>query len=37
MKAMGQMEMGQAAAHAVPAGLKVLASLKASTLVGCPF
>ena len=37
MKAMGQMEMGQAAAHAVPARLKTLASIKAATLVGCPF
>ena len=37
MKAVGQMEMGQAAAHELPVKLKALASIKASTLVGCPF
>lgn len=37
LKAVGQMEMGQAAANIVPAALKVLASMKVSTLVGCPF
>ena len=35
--AVGQMEMGQKAAHAVDAKLKALASIKAATLVGCPF
>jgi hypothetical protein len=35
--AMGQMEMGQAAAHAVDHKLKELAGIKAATLVGCPF
>ena len=37
LKAMGQMEMGQEAARSVPAALKSLASIKAATLVGCPF
>jgi hypothetical protein len=37
MKAHGQMEMGQAAATAVPAPLKALAGIKAASLVGCPF
>jgi hypothetical protein len=37
LKATGQMEQGQAAATAVPAALKSLASLKVATLVGCPF
>jgi hypothetical protein len=37
LKAIGQMEMGQAAANSVPAGLKSLASIKAATLVGCPY
>ena len=37
MRAVGQMEAGQAAATSVPAGLKVLASVKTSMLVGCPF
>lgn len=37
MKAVGQMEMGQGAARQVPANLKSLASLKAATLVGCPY
>jgi len=37
MKAHGQMEMGQAAARSVAASLKILASVKAATLVGCPF
>jgi hypothetical protein len=35
--AYGQMEMGQEAARSVPAALKDLASLRVSTLVGCPF
>jgi hypothetical protein len=37
LKAYGQMEMGQAAANSVPITLKSLASIKAATLVGCPF
>lgn len=37
LKAYGQMEMGQAAADSVPATLKILASMKVSSLVGCPF
>jgi 4-carboxymuconolactone decarboxylase len=36
LKAIGQMEMGQDAARAVPEALKSLASIKAATLVGCP-
>ena len=36
-KAMGRMESELAAAHSAPEGLKQLASLKAATLVGCPF
>ena len=37
LKALGQMEMGQEAARSVPAHLKSLASIKAATLVGCPY
>jgi hypothetical protein len=37
LKALGQMEMGQEAARTVPDKLKSLASIKAATLVGCPF
>jgi hypothetical protein len=37
LRALGQMEAGQAAATSVPASLKSLASIKAATLVGCPF
>jgi 4-carboxymuconolactone decarboxylase len=37
LRALGQMEGGQAAAKSVPASLKSLASLKVATLVGCPF
>ena len=37
LRAMGQMESGQAAAHSVPEELKRLASLQAATLIGCPF
>jgi 4-carboxymuconolactone decarboxylase len=37
LRALGQMEGGQAAAKSVPASLKSLASLKTATLVGCPF
>jgi 4-carboxymuconolactone decarboxylase len=36
-RAVGQMESGLAAARSVPVDLKLLASLKAATLVGCPF
>ena len=35
--AMAQMEMGQAAAKSVSAKLKALASLRAASLVGCPY
>ena len=35
--ALGQMEMGQAAAHSVDAKIKALAGIKAATLIGCPF
>lgn len=35
--ALGQMEMGQAAASSVPARLKTLASIKAAALIGCPY
>jgi hypothetical protein len=37
LKAFGQMEMGQAAATSVPDSLKALASIRAATLIGCPF
>ena len=37
LRAMGQMEMGQEAAQTVPSELKTLASIKAATLVGCPY
>jgi hypothetical protein len=37
LKAVGQMEGGQAAAHSVPAELKMFASLQVSMHVGCPF
>jgi hypothetical protein len=37
LRAMGQMEMGQEAAQSVPVSLKSLASIKAATLIGCPF
>jgi 4-carboxymuconolactone decarboxylase len=37
LKALGQMEMGQEAARSVPVALKSLASIKAATLVGCPY
>jgi len=37
MRALGQMEGGLAAAHSVPMPLKLLVSLKAATLIGCPF
>ena len=37
LKALGQMEGGLEAARSVPAELKLLASLQASMLIGCPF
>jgi hypothetical protein len=37
LRAMGEMEQGQGAAHSVDAGLKALASLKTAMLIGCPF
>lgn len=37
LRAMGQMEMGQAAAHSVEPNLKALAGIYAAVLVGCPF
>jgi hypothetical protein len=37
MKALGAMESGLEAAHSVPFRLKLLASLRAATLIGCPF
>ena len=36
-RAIGQMEGGMAAARCVPDELKLLACLRAATLVGCPF
>ena len=35
--AMGQMEMGQQAAHSVDHKLKALGGIKAALLIGCPF
>lgn len=37
LRATGQMEMGQEAATSVPATLKALASIRAATLIGCPY
>jgi hypothetical protein len=37
LMALGQMEMGQDAARSVPAALKLLASIQAATLIGCPY
>ncbi len=37
LRAVGRMEMAQGTARKVDRGLKILASLRASTLVGCPF
>jgi hypothetical protein len=37
LRAVGQMEGGQAAATSVPASLKALAGIRAATLVGCAF
>jgi hypothetical protein len=36
LKAVGQMEGGQAAAHSVPMELKMLAGLQSSLHIGCP-
>jgi hypothetical protein len=36
LKAVGQMEGGQAAAHSVPTELKMLAGLQTSLQIGCP-
>lgn len=37
LRAMGSMEMGQAAAHSVDAPVKSLALIKVAMLIGCPF
>jgi hypothetical protein len=37
LRAMGQMEAGLEGAHSVPPELKLLASLQAAMLIGCPF
>ena len=37
LRAMGQMEGGLEAANSVPTEYKRLASLRAATLIGCPF
>lgn len=37
LRAMGGMEMGQAAAHSVDAQLKTLVQIKVAMLIGCPF
>ena len=37
LRALGQIEGALEAARSVPAQLKLLASLKAATLIGCPF
>jgi hypothetical protein len=37
LRAMGEMEMGQAAARSVDQKLKALAGIKAAALIGCPF
>jgi transposase len=37
LRAMGEMEQGQAAARSVDAGLKALAEVKTGMLIGCPF
>ncbi len=37
LRAMAAMELGQEAAHGVPAALKTLAQVKVAMLVGCPF
>lgn len=37
LRALGEMEMGQQAVHAVEHKLKALAGIKAAVLIGCPF
>ena len=37
LRAVGEMEMGQAAVHTVDSALKELAAIKTATLIGCPF
>jgi 4-carboxymuconolactone decarboxylase len=37
LRSFGQMEMGQESARSVPARIKSLVSIKAATLIGCPF
>ena len=37
LRAVGSMEMGQAAARSVDAGLKSLVQVKAAMMIGCPF
>ena len=37
LSAQGQMELGLEAANSVPVALKSLASIKAASLIGCPF
>jgi hypothetical protein len=37
LRAIGKMEGGLEAARSVPAELKLLASLQAAMLIGCPF
>jgi hypothetical protein len=37
LRATASMEAGQEAARSVPTTLKTLASIKAATLIGCPF
>jgi len=37
LRAYGEMETGQAAAHSVEPVLKSLAEIKAATMIGCPF
>jgi len=37
LRAYGEMETGQAAAHSVEPALKSLAEIKAATMIGCPF
>ena len=37
LRALGQMECGMEAARSVPEELKLLASLQAAMLIGCPF
>ena len=37
LRAIGQMEGGLEAARSIPAELKLLASIRAAMLIGCPF